>query len=66
MRKQLQAEHGMSDLDKSIADLEARKKKQSSKIIELKSKIEAISSRSASRREVDSKKRQEEVKFLRY
>lgn len=66
MRKQLQAEHGKADLEKRISELEAKKKKQSNKVIELKSKIEAIQSRNASRREVESKKRQEEIKFLNY
>ena len=64
MRKQLQAEHGKADLDRRIAELEAKKKSQSNKVIELKSKIEAIDNRNASRREVDTKKRQDEMKFL--
>ena len=64
MRKQLQAEHGKADLDRRIAELEAKKKNQSNKVIELKSKIEAIDNRNASRREVDTKKRQDEMKFL--
>lgn len=66
MRKQLQAEHGKADLEKRISELEAKKKKQSNKVIELKSKIEAIQSRNASRREVETKKRTEEIKFLNY
>ena len=66
MRKQLQAEHGKADLEKRITELEAKKKKQSNKVIELKSKIEAIQSRNASRREVEDKKRKEEIKFLNY
>lgn len=66
MRKQLQAEHGKADLEKRIGELEAKKKKQSNKVIELKSKIEAIQSRNASRREVETKKRQEEIQFLNY
>ena len=66
LRKQLQAEHGKADLEKRITELEAKKKKQSNKVIELKSKIEAIQSRNASRREVEGKKRQEEIKFLNY
>ena len=53
MRKQLQAEHGKADLEKQIEILEAKKKMQTSKIIELKSKIEAIEQRSASHRDVD-------------
>ena len=46
MRKQIQAEHGMADLDRKIEELEAEKKRQSEKVIELKSKIEAIETRS--------------------
>ena len=42
MRKQLQAEHGKADLDRRIAELESKKKSQTNKVIELKSKIEAI------------------------
>ena len=66
MRKQLQAEHGKADLEKKIAELEAKKTKQSNKVIELKSKIEAINTRNQERREVETKKRQEEIKFLKY
>merc|ERR1712083_332692 len=57
MRKQLQAEHGKADLEKQIELLEAKKKMQTSK-------IEAIDQRSASHRNVDNKKRQEENTFL--
>ena len=64
MRKQLQAEHGKADIEKRISELENKKKKQTEKVIELKGKLEAIDNRKTSRREVDSKKRQEEVKFL--
>ena len=65
MRKQLQAEHGKADLEKQIELLEAKKKEQTSKIIELKSKIEAIDQRSASNRDVDTKKRHAENQFLK-
>merc|ERR1712083_171145 len=66
MRKQLQAEHGKADLEKKIAELEAKKTKQSNKVIELKSKIEAINTRNQEKREVETKKRQDEIKFLKY
>jgi dynein light intermediate chain, axonemal len=36
MRKQLQAEHGRSDLEKRIAELETKRTKQENKVIELK------------------------------
>jgi dynein light intermediate chain len=66
MRKQLQAEHGKADLEKKIAELEAKKTKQTNKVIELKSKIEAIERRNAERKEQEEKKRNAEVEFLKY
>jgi len=53
-------------LEKKIEQLEARKKKQANKVIELKSKIEAISQRNNERREVEQKMRADEIKFLNY
>ena len=66
MRKQLQAEHGKADLEQKIAALEAKKKKQTNKVIELKQKIDAIQTRNTERREVEQKKRADEIKFLNY
>ena len=66
MRKQLQAEHGKADLEKRIAELEAKKTKQENKVIELKSKIEAIDKRNNDRKQVEATKREEEIKFLKY
>jgi dynein light intermediate chain, axonemal len=66
MRKQLQAEHGKADLEQKIATLEAKKKKQTNKVIELKQKIDAIQTRNQERREVEQKKRADEIKFLNY
>jgi dynein light intermediate chain, axonemal len=66
MRKQLQAEHGKADLEKRIAELEAKRTKQENKVIELKSKIEAIEKKNAERREVEAKKRLDEIAFLKY
>ena len=57
MRKQLQAEHGKADLEKRIAELEAKKTKQANKVIELKSKIEAMERRNLERKEIDAAKR---------
>ena len=53
MRKQIQAEHGMADLDRKIEELEDAKKRQSEKVIELKSKLEAIETRSQERKDID-------------
>ena len=46
--------------------LEARKNKFDNKITELKSKKEAIDKRNKDRREVEQKKRNDEIEFLKY
>ena len=66
MRKQLQAEHGKADLEKTIDGLEHKKTKLENKVSELKAKIEAIEKRNKERKEVELKKREQEVEFLRY
>lgn len=66
MRKQLQAEHGKADLEKTIEQLEHKKTKLENKVSELKSKIEAIEKRNKERKEVEAKKREQEVEFLKY
>ena len=66
MRKQLQAEHGKADLEKRITELEAKKTKQTNKVIELKAKLEAIEQRNQERKEQEDKKRQAELDFLKY
>merc|ERR1719183_3284188 len=66
MRKQLQAEHGKADLEKTIEQLDCKKTKLENKVQELKSKIEAIEKRNKERKEVEIKKREQEVEFLQY
>lgn len=66
MRKQLQAEHGKAELENKIQELEARKTKLENKVIELKSKIDAIENRNKERKEIEQKKRDEEIEFLKY
>ena len=66
MRKQLQAEHGKADLEKTIEQLEHKKTKLENKVLELKSKIEAIEKRNKERKDVEAKKRDQEVEFLQY
>lgn len=66
MRKQLQAEHGKADLEKRIGELESKRTKMENRVVELKSKIEAIEQRNNERREVEQKKRDDEIKFLKY
>ena len=66
MRKQLQAEHGKADLERTIEQLEHKKTKLENKVSELKSKIEAIDKRNRERKDVEAKKREQEVEFLKY
>ena len=66
MRKQLQAEHGKADLEKTIEQLEHKMTKLENKVSELKSKIDAIDKRNKERKEVEGKKRDQEIEFLRY
>ena len=66
MRKQLQAEHGKADLEKTIKQLEDRKIKLENKVSELKSKIDAIEKRNRERKDVELKKREQEVEFLKH
>lgn len=66
MRKQLQAEHGKADLEKTIEQLQNKKTKLENKVAEQKSKIEAIEKRNKNRKEVEAKKREQEVDFLKY
>jgi len=46
--------------------LEGRRNKFDNKIAELKSKKEAIDKRNKERREVEQKKREAEIEFLKY
>ena len=58
MRKQLQAEHGKADLERTIKQCEERRTKLQDKVLELKSKIEAIDKRKRERKEVEQKSRE--------
>lgn len=66
MRKQLQAEHGKADLEKRIEQLEKQKTKLENKVIELKSKMDAIDKRIKERKDVEEKKRTQEIEYLKY
>ena len=66
MRKQFQAEHGKANLEETIKQLENKKTKLENKVQELKSKIEAIEKRNKERKEVEAKKNEQEIEFLKY
>jgi dynein light intermediate chain, axonemal len=66
MRKQLQAENGKSDLENRITLLTSQRQKQENQVVELRARKDAIEKRNSERREVERKKREEEIKFLDY
>ena len=51
---------------KIVVIKKTKKTKLENKVIELKSKIEAIEKRNRERREVEVKKRDQEIEFLKY
>lgn len=65
MRKQVQSEIGKAELDKRIEEYEALKKQKEDKIVELKSKIDAIERRNMERHEIMANKRKEDLNFIR-
>ncbi|KAM8976083.1 axonemal dynein light intermediate polypeptide 1 [Pelodytes ibericus] len=64
-RKALESEHGKSDMEKRIADLELEKRDIERQVNELKAKCEATERREAERRQVEEKKHAEEIQFLK-
>ncbi|XP_074161290.1 axonemal dynein light intermediate polypeptide 1 [Sminthopsis crassicaudata] len=65
MRKALQAEQGKSDMERRISDLETEKKDLERQVNEQKAKCEATEKREIERRQVEEKKHNEEIQFLK-
>ncbi|KER20795.1 axonemal dynein light intermediate polypeptide 1 family protein [Opisthorchis viverrini] len=65
MRKALQAEQGRADMERMIADLEQEKRDLERQVHELKTKCEHIEKRAAEQRQLEEKKHQEEIQFLK-
>ena len=66
MRKQLQAEHGKQELIDQINAEKKLRQTQMNRITEMRRRIDDLNTRNQERREVDSKKREEEKKFLHF
>ena len=64
MRKQLQAEHGKSELEKTLDVLEGKRTQLQNKVKELISKLDAIDKRDKERTEVEAKNNEKEMEFL--
>ncbi|XP_037683616.1 axonemal dynein light intermediate polypeptide 1 isoform X2 [Choloepus didactylus] len=65
MRKALQAEQGKSDMEKKIAELETEKRDLERQVNEQKARCEATEKRESERRQVEEKKHNEEIQFLK-
>ncbi|KAL4667273.1 hypothetical protein H8959_005962 [Pygathrix nigripes] len=65
MRKALQAEQGKSDMERKIAELETEKRHLERQVNEQKAKCEATEKRESERRQVEEKKHNEEIQFLK-
>jgi dynein light intermediate chain len=66
IRKQLQAEQGMSELEVRVASLEETKRQHENAVLELRNKVEVVEKRENERRTLEEKKRKEEIDFLKY
>lgn len=65
MRKALQAEQGKSDMERKITELETEKRDLERQVNEQKAKCEATEKRESERRQVEEKKHNEEIQFLK-
>jgi dynein light intermediate chain len=66
IRKQLQAEQGMSELEGRIEELERENKDLESQVLELRNGVEVIEKRENEHKAVEDKKRKDEIDFLKY
>jgi dynein light intermediate chain len=66
VRKQLQAESGMQQMEDQTAALQNSKAELENHVLELRNKVEVIEKRESERRALEEKKRKEEVEFLKY
>uniref|UniRef100_K3X4B0 Uncharacterized protein n=1 Tax=Globisporangium ultimum (strain ATCC 200006 / CBS 805.95 / DAOM BR144) TaxID=431595 RepID=K3X4B0_GLOUD len=66
IRKQLQAEDGMGDLQDRIDKLQREKQEHEDKVTELTNKLELIEKRVTERKALQDKKFKEELDFLKY
>jgi len=66
VRKQLQSDQGMPELELQVKELEGQKKRLEGKVVDLIHKVEVVEKRGAERRQLEHKKQKEEIEFLKY
>lgn len=66
IRKQIQAQHGMSDIQDRLEELRRKKSKLENTEVELKNKLEALEKKNAEVAKSDEERRTAELDFLKY
>ena len=66
VRKQIQAEQGISVMESNISDLKNRKKELENKVLELRNTVDVTEKREAESRALEEKKRKERLEFLKH
>ena len=66
VRKQLQAEQGMAELQGRVAELEAENKDLENRVLELRNGVEVVEKRASEHKAMADKKRKDEIDFLKY
>ena len=64
IRKQIQAEYGVPELEKKKTELEKKKLKLENRETELRNRIDAIDKKNAEKRGIDEKRRKDEDEYL--
>jgi dynein light intermediate chain len=66
IRKQLQAEAGMPEMEAAIGELADRKRVLEAQVLALRNKLDVIERRQAERRALDEKRRAEELAYVKH
>lgn len=66
VRKQLQAEQGMPELEAQVSGLSERKKGLEAQVLALRNKLDLIERRQAEKRALDDKRRSDEIAYLKH
>lgn len=66
VRKQMESEAGMTELEEHVEKLKAQKKDCQNKVIELNNKVEILEKRADDKRKLQEKKNKEELDFMKY
>lgn len=66
VKKQLQAEQGLPELEAQVSELTDKKKNLEGQVSALRAKLDVLERRQAEKRSLDEKRRGEEIAYLRH